>query len=374
MPPLARRNLLHDKVRLTVTLTGIVFAVVLIIVQFGLFLGFTNATSGLIKNSGADFWIVGERVPYLERTVEFSERKVQQVRATPGVLLADNYVADFGRWKRRDGQEANVFLLGFNPDTQLGGPWNLVKGRVEDLDIADSVIVDRIYQEKLGVSRIGEVVEINGRRARVVGFTQGIRSFTTSPYVFTSFKNAQRFGGLRADQAHYILVKATAGADLPQLQRDLQARIAGVDVHTTATFANMTTAYWMFTTGAGVAVLIAALLGLVVGVVIVAQTIYATTMDHIREYGTLKAMGATNRYIYRVIIEQAVTSAGIGYVLAMIVSFFVVRGSEQGGAAILLPWQFAVSMLLLTMLMCIAAAMVSINKVTKIDPAMVFKQ
>jgi len=94
----------------------------------------------------------------------------------------------------------------------------------------------------------------------------------------------------------------------------------------------MTRVYWMFTTGAGVAVLLAALLGLVVGVVVVAQTIYATTMDHLREYGTLKAMGATNGYLYRVIIQQAIISALVGYSLAMVVSWFVVRGSVKGGA------------------------------------------
>jgi putative ABC transport system permease protein len=129
----------------------------------------------------------------------------------------------------------------------------------------------------------------------------------------------------------------------------------------------------MFTTGAGVAVLLAAVLGLVVGVVVVAQTIYATTMDHIREYGTLKAMGATNGYLYRVIIQQAIISAVAGYSLAMIVSWFVVRGSEEGGAAILLPWPVAVGMLGLTLVMCTGAALVSINKVTRLDPAMVFR-
>jgi putative ABC transport system permease protein len=129
----------------------------------------------------------------------------------------------------------------------------------------------------------------------------------------------------------------------------------------------------MFTTGAGVAVLLAAILGLVVGVVVVAQTIYATTMDHIREYGTLKAMGATNRYLYRVIVQQAIISALLGYSLAMVVSWFVVRGSEKGGAAILLPWPAAVGMLGLTIVMCTGAALVSINKVTRLDPATVFK-
>jgi putative ABC transport system permease protein len=135
----------------------------------------------------------------------------------------------------------------------------------------------------------------------------------------------------------------------------------------------MTQFYWMFTTGAGVAVLLAAVLGLVVGVVIVAQTIYATTVDHLREYGTLKAMGATNAYLYRVIIQQALISAVAGYIVAMIVSRFVVQGSQKGGAAILLPTPVAAAMLGVTIVMCIAAALVSINKVTRLDPAMVFK-
>jgi len=160
---------------------------------------------------------------------------------------------------------------------------------------------------------------------------------------------------------------------LKQLQRSLESRVRDVDVLPTTKFSSMTRIYWMFTTGAGVAVLIAALLGLVVGVVVVAQTIYATTMDHIREYGTLKAMGAPNSYIYRVIMTQAGISAVVGYVLAMFVSFFVVRASQSGGAAILLPLPMAIGIFFLTVLMCIGAAVISINKVTSLDPALVFR-
>jgi len=235
------------------------------------------------------------------------------------------------------------------------------------------VMVDEVYKTKLGVTRIGETFEINKRRARVVGFTRGIRAFTTTPYVFTSFKNAQGYTRIDADQTYFILVRAVPGTDIAALQRGLESRPQNVDVLTTAKFSSMTRIYWMFTTGAGVAVLIAALLGLVVGVVVVAQTIYATTMDHIREYGTLKAMGAPNSYIYRVIITQAGISAVAGYVLAMIISFFIVRASTSGGAAILLPWQMAVGIFFLTVLMCVSAAVVSINKVTSLDPAMVFR-
>ena len=124
---------------------------------------------------------------------------------------------------------------------------------------------------------------------------------------------------------------------------------------------------------AGVAVLLAAFLGLVVGFVVVAQTIYATTMDHLREFGTLKAIGASNRFIYRVILEQASLSAIIGYALGITVSMLVVRASQHGGASILVPWPLGVGMFFVTVLMCAGAAVVSIRKVTRLDPAMVFK-
>ena len=373
MPPLAQRNLFHDKVRLTVTLTGIVFSVVLIVVQVGLFIGFTTATSNLIDHSGADLWVTSKNVPYVEQGVAFSERKLNQVRTVPGVADAQKIIAHWTQWKRHDGGQESVQVVGINVDDSIERPWNLVEGRVEDLKRPDAVIMDELYKQKLGVTRTGEVFEIGGHRARVVGFTRGIRSFTTSPYVFTSFKNAQDFTGLREDQTLFILVKVVPGANLEQVRRALLDHVKDVDVLTNAQFGHMTTFYWMFTTGAGVAVLIAAVLGLVVGFVVVAQTIYATTMDHIREYGTLKAMGAPNRYVYKVIMKQAAISAAIGYVLGMIVSVFVVQGSQKGGAAILMPPPMAAGMFFLTLAMCIGAALVSINKVTRIDPAIVFK-
>jgi len=373
MPPLAQRNLFHDKVRLTVTLTGIVFSVVLIVVQLGLFIGFTTATSNLIDHSNADLWITSKNVPYVEQGVAFSERKLNQVRAVEGVADAQKIIARWTQWKRHDGGQESVQIVGINVDDRLEQPWNLVEGRVEDLKYPDAVIMDELYKQKLGVTRVGEVFEIGGYRARVVGFTRGIRSFTTSPYVFTTFKNAQDYTGLREDQTMFILVKLAPGADLQRVRRDLLNHVTDVDVLTTAQFSRMTTFYWMFTTGAGVAVLIAAGLGLVVGFVVVAQTIYATTVDHIREFGTLKAMGAPNSYVYKVIMKQAAISAVIGYVLGMMVSMFVVHASQKGGAAILMPAPMAVGMFFLTLTMCVGAALVSINKVTRIDPAMVFR-
>jgi len=373
VPPLAQRNLFHDKVRLAVTVTGIVFAVVLIVVELGLFVGFTSTTSSLIDNSGADLWVASKNVPYVEQGVPFSERKLYQVRAIPGVADAQKYITRWAQWKQPNGHQEAVQIVGFNPDGELGRPWNLVEGSVEDLKAPDAVIMDELYKEKLGVTHLGQLFEINGHRARVVGLTHGIRAFTTSPYVFTTFKRAQDYTGTAEDQTIYILVKAAPGPDLAQIRHGILNEVHGVEVFTNGQFSHMTQFYWMFTTGAGVAVLLAAVLGLVVGFVVVAQTIYATTVDHLREFGTLKAMGAPNSYVYRVIIKQAAISAVIGYVLGMIVSMFVVHASQQGGAAILLPWPMAVGMFFLTLFMCVGAGLVSINKVTRLDPAMVFR-
>ncbi len=373
MPPLAQRNLFHDKVRLTVTLTGIVFAVVLIVVQLGLFIGFETTTSGLIDHSGVNLWVASKHVPYIDQATPFSERKLYQVLATPGVEDAQKYIVRFSDWQRPDGGHEGSQVVGFNPDSPYGAPWNVVAGSIQDLKQPDAVMVDRFYAAKLGVREVGQTFEIQGRRARVVGFTSGIRAFTTMPYVFTTFKNAQGYTRLREDQTLYILVKAKSGVDVEQLKQDLARRVRAVDVYTTPEFSHMTRFYWMFSTGAGIAVLLAAALGLVVGVVVVAQTIYATTMDHLREYGTLKAMGAPNSYVYWVIIKQAAISAVLGYLMGMVVSMFVVHGSQKGGASIVLPWPMGVGMLGLTLLMCIVAAIVSINKVTRLDPAMVFK-
>ena len=373
MPPLARRNLFHDKVRLTVTVTGIVFAVVLIVVELGLFVGFTSTTSGLVDHSGADLWVTSKHVPYVELGVPFNERKFYQVKAVPGVADAQKILIRWTQWKRPDGRAESVQIVGMNPDAGMIRPWNLVEGTVDDLKKPDAVIMDEIYQQKLQVTRVGEVFEINGRRARVVGFTKGIRSFTTSPYVFTTFKRAQEYATLPDDQTMFVLVKVAPGVSVQWVQQAIENSVKDVDVFTSAQFSRMTQIYWMFTTGAGVAVLLAAVLGLIVGFVVVAQTIYATTMDHLKEFGTLKAMGAPNSYVYKVIITQAGISALLGYGLGMFVSMFVVRASQEGGAAILLPWQMAIGIFFLTVAMCVGAALVSINKVTRLDPAMVFR-
>jgi putative ABC transport system permease protein len=373
MPSLALKNLVHDKVRLAVTLVGIIFSVVLSAIQLGLFVGFQRATSDIIVNSNADIWLSSKGLANLENGIPFSESKFFQVKAVEGVERATKQIVQFGTWKKPDGGDEGVMIVGFELDGGMGEPWNLTQGKIEDLRQPDSIIIDELYAEKLGVTNLGQTVEIRGNKAKIVGFTRGIRTFTTSPAVFTSFKNAQNYFGLNEDQTLYVLVKAKQGVDLQQLRAKLETTINDVDVKTKDEFTAKQQFYWMFGTGAGITVLIAAGLGLLVGVVIVAQTIYSATVDHLKEYGTLKAIGASNFYLYKVIITQATISGIVGYAIGISIALFVSTQSLEGTTAIILPWELVAALFVLVMGMCIFASVISINKVMRIDPAMVFK-
>ena len=178
---------------------------------------------------------------------------------------------------------------------------------------------------------------------------------------------------MASDQTLYLLARVQPGLDAAAVAERLRATLTDVDVVTADDWRVSQEHYWMFGTGAGITVLIAAALGLIVGVVVVAQTIYAATVDHIREYGTLKAMGATNGYLYRVILQQAAISAVAGYGIGIAVALGASRASQAGTTAIILEAPLATALFALTLVMCLGASLVSINKVTTLDPAMVFK-
>lgn len=373
MSILAVRNLFHDKVRLVVTLTGIVFALILIVVQFGLFLGFLETSANVVDHSGVDLWITAPGLPHVNGGSPIPERRRYKALAADGVAQVKAYALAFANWKLPTGAQESVQVVGFDVDSRLGGPWKVVAGSIEALRGDDTVMVDVAYLKKLGVTGLGQTVEVNGRRARIVGYTEDVRSFTTAPYVYTSFKNAQDYMLLREDQTIFLVVKAQPGVRPEELKARLAANIPGVDVFTNQEMLDRTRRYWVFGTGAGVTTLMGAVLGLLVGTVVVAQTIYSATVDHIREFGTLKAMGATNGYLYRVIVQQALLSAVMGYAIAITVGYFIVQGSRDGDALILMPPEMAAGIFFLSLLMCVSASILSIRKATSIDPAMVFR-
>jgi putative ABC transport system permease protein len=371
---LAWRNLAHDRSRFVVTLVGIVFAVVLIALQLGLFLGFADTTTVIIRHTRADFWVVAKGTQNFEIALPIDERELYLARSVSGVAHAERLLVQFVPWKKPNGGDESILVVGSDLNTGLAGPWNLVAGRLEDLRLPDSVIIDQFFMAKLGIRDIDTTVEINGHRARVVGLTEGIRSFTTSPWVFASFRNAQRLVGFGEELSNYVIGTLEPGADPIQVRDALARALPRTDVYTSEEFAARTRDYWMFTTGAGASVLLSAVLGLLVGAVIVAQVLYATTVDHLTEFGTLRAMGAPRAFIYRVILVQAVISATLGHIPGIALALLMAKASVFGAALILVPPGLAIGLYGVTLTMCILASVVSIRKAMGIDPAMVFQR
>jgi putative ABC transport system permease protein len=356
-----------------VTLTGIVFALVLVAVQLGLFVGFMRTTSNVIDHSGVALWVCAKGVPYFDVGSVLPERRQYQLLGVPGVASAEKVIVRFTTWKRPDGGEETIIMVGYNPATGTGGPWDVVAGNTSDLRQDDAVMIDESYRDKLGVTHLGQSVEIHGRRARVVGYTRGIRSFTTAPFVFSSFRNALDYAALREDETIYILVRTAAGTDPGDVRARIAAAVPGIDVYTTGEFSRKTRVYWMFTTGAGIALLIAAVMGFAVGVAVVAQTIYASTVDRLREYGTLKAIGAGNGYVTTLVAKQALILATSGYVLAIAMSAAVIRVAQSSGAPIVLPWELAILLLVMAFVMSLGGSVFSIRKALAVDPSLVMK-
>ena len=235
------------------------------------------------------------------------------------------------------------------------------------------MIIDRLYASKLGVTQVGQLVEINSVRVRVVGFTHGIRTFTQSPYVFTSLEHARRITGFGANYASYVLIRAKPGVNLDDLVKRIQERIPDSMVRTAKNFANASSNYWLFTTGAGISLIMSAVLGLLVGGVIVAQTLYASTIDRLPEYATLRAMGGPPGYLYRIVLTQATLAAIIGYGLGISLVAFLVWSGRNASAAPELPLWLAGALGLNTLLVCYLAALVSLLRLGRIDPVSVFK-
>lgn len=369
---LALRNLIHDRVSLAVTLTGIIFSVILVAIQLGLYIGSHRIITGIIDHTTAEIWVVPPGAESVDDTSQLPGRERHVVLSTPGVASAAEMVAGFAEWQRPDGSTTASVLIGSDPDDGGLRPWNLIEGSVEALSAPNAVIIDRSYLKDLDVAGIGGTGQYGELKSTVVGITKGIRSFTTLPYVFTTLKRGKTYLGLREDEATFILVNLVPGADPLVVREALKGRLDGVEVLTRQEFLDRSVDHWLFNTGAGLALIAGAILGIIVGMVIVAQTLYASTKDHLNEFATLRALGAGARYIHKVILCQALISAVIGYAVGMAVALFIVRSADGSSLPLTMTKELAAALFALTVVMCVVSAMAAIVKVTRIDPAMVF--
>lgn len=372
MVDIARKNLFHDRTRFLITVVGVTFSVVLIFSQFGIYLGFMENASIIIDNTLADIWVTSKNSSNFDFAVPFAERKLNKVRQTPGVVWADNLLLGWANMRRKDGGQENIALVGFNPETGVGGPWRLLTGDFQSMKAGKTIIVDESAYGKLGVLRVGDQVEINEQRVRVVGVSQGVRGFTTVPYVFTSFRAAQILDPFARDRTAFIVARVSPGADPHEVAGRLR-EIRDVDVYTRAQYSWKTRLYWTWETGIGVGFGLTVVMAIIVGVVIVSQTIYSATIEHLREFGTLKAIGATNRDVYLIILKQALINALIGYVIGLALTLVAVRLLGATGTILVIPFGLMAAVFALTVAMCATASVVSVRKALSVDPLVVFR-
>ena len=308
---LASRNLFQDRLRFIASLIGIVFSVVLVMVQLGLYFGFDRMLTMIIDHASTDLWVVSSETRYFEDLSLLDSKMRERLLAIDGVAEAVPVVAGFSVWMLPEGGMTSVFVVASDlasADCQPGMSW---KGRPE-LAEQGTVAIDRSYAAQLGVSGVGATAQIRGQPVIVGAVTDGIRSFTTTPYVFSDLAGARSYLGLPANFTTHFLVRLKPGADLEHARQNIVSGRSGIQALTPDQFSDQSRSFWLFRTGAGAALVAGALLAVIVGTVIVAQTLYSSTKEHLYEFATLRAMGASNSYIYKVIICQALIDTIIG--------------------------------------------------------------
>ena len=371
---LASRNLLQDRLRFIATIVGIVFSIILVTIQMGLFLSFERMVTTMIDHAHADLWVVPLGTKCFEDPSLLDEHDQARASAVKGVTEAIPVVIGFTQWAVPSGGTTPVFMIGSKTNEPGLHPWNFVKGNLDDLSSPHAVAIDQTYFGRLGITKIGETTEVRDQKVEVAAITHGIRSFTTTPYVFTSLDRAQSYIGTPPNKVSYILVNVAAKGDIESVRHQLLATLSNVEVLTPDEFRARSRSFWLFGTGAGAALFAGALLGAIVGTVIVAQTLYSSTKDHLGEFATLRAIGSSSLYIHKVIICQALLSAVIAFSVAASIGLIIVKLTAESALPIVITPELSLSLFLLTVVMCIASSISAIVKVLRIDPAMAFKQ
>jgi len=373
-PKLAYRNLFHDKVSLFVTLIGIVFSVVLLSFQSGIYLGIERTIAAVLDQTKGELWVVPIGTKSVDDPSLLPGREKYSVLSVPGVENVETLSMGFARWRKQNGGATTVLVVG--SDWNSGGlkPWNVIEGSVEELAAPKMVAVDRTYFKDLDVDSLGDPAEINGMTVKVGAITNKIRSFTTMPYIFTTLGRAQIMLGADREQASYNLITLKPDTDVAAIQETIQSRLPDAEVLTRETFRSRSINYWLFHTAAGSGLIAGTALAIIVGIVIVAQTLYASTKDHLNEFATLRALGASAGYIIQVILLQALFSAIVGYALGMALTLGIFKLAENTTLNVVMTPGLAALLFGTTIAMCMFAAISAIFKVIRIDPAGVFSR
>ena len=374
MVDLAWKILLHDRTRFLITVSGVAFAVTLVFVQVGLFQGLLSNASVTIERSDADLWVTARNTPNVDFSNTFPETYVQRVRSIPGVARADNLLVWFARVALPTGATENAVIYALEDFTRWRLPWRIASGDPRDLRRGKYVILDDSARKRFGTFAVGDYREFFGQRLKIIGRTAEARSFTTNPIAFVDYRVAQSMSRQELhNRTTYILVKLAPGADAEAIRAEIRRRLPYNDVRTRAEWAARSRSYWTESTGLGLNMVMTVFLGCLVGVVVVAQTLYTSTMEHLKEFATVKAIGGRNADIYAIIGKQAAIAATLGFLLGAAMASALRPAMAAIDLKLILTPTFAASVFVGTLILCLGASAISFRKVATLDPALVFR-
>lgn len=373
MIALALRIIAHSPMRYIVALLGISVAAGLAFIQLGLYRGFKENASMVVDHTQGDIWVCAEFSDNFDFPNALNKVHLDQVRATPGVQWAYPMLVVFADWKLADGESQTVQVVGFDSEKGVGGPWTMIEGLPKDLIYSGNVTVDVVTRDKLGFPDIGSEAEVNGIKVRVTGFSEEIRSFQGKPMIFADMDTVRSIARLNPDELHYVIVGTERDADVAEVAHTIQDRIKHVEAYAAPDFSRKAQDYWLTTTGAGKALALAALLGLIVGVVVAGQVLYTSTLEHLKEFGTLKAIGATNMQVAVTIVSQAIAWALPAHLIAGGLLLIAMQNIKGIGIHLAVDTRTYMILGAGTVVVCVAASILSVVRVMRVEPADVFK-
>ncbi len=366
---LARRNLTRSRVRLLVSVGGVALALSLSLALDAIFGGVANQLTTYIDRAGADVWVgqAGVRnlhmvASWLPDSVRAEVEAVDGVASVTPILYSTDTIAA--------GDERTVaYVIGLPAGAEVGGPWKVVEGA--DRPARGEVVIDRRFANRAGVG-LGDTVTVLGREARIAGLSEGTASLLNS-VAFVSFADFRAMRG-NAPVVSFLLVKVAAGTSPEAVAAEIERRVPGVSALSAQAFAGEERRLVNDMSADVIAIMNA--VGFVVGLAVVALTVYVATLARRREYGVLKALGAPNRLLYGVVLAQAVLSVGLGLVAGLaftgLLGLVVPRAGFDLELAISLASLARVG--LFAAVIAGLAAILPIRQVAGLDPAIVFRR
>jgi putative ABC transport system permease protein len=380
---IAIKMLLGDRAKYIGIVIGLTFASFLVTWPSALFTGVMQRSFSFLTDVGLpNIWVVSPQAQYIEDVKPLRDTEVLRVRGTEGVQWAVGLFKGALRARMDSGTFQNCTVIGLDDATLIGGPPKMVAGQLADLRQADSIIVDEVgARGKLAKRqpdgrriplKIGDALELNDHRCVVVGICQITQTFQNIPVLYTTYSRATTIAPQERKLLSFVIAKTTPGADVAAVCARINA--LGLKAYTPAEFKKLTFWYFLKYTGMPINFLTVVTLGFIVGIAISGMTFYNFTLDNLRYFGTLKAMGTTNRKLLWMISLQAALVGAVGYGLG------VGAASAWGGflsgrtqIAFKLPWQLLLVSAVAVLVICVGAAAVSIRKVMKLEPAIVFR-